>query len=244
MNYRLNRILNSVTNKEPNMKKTSTIIPVSRFTHAKTRLSPTLTALERENLLKSMLKDVIGVLKQLLSEVVVISSDKDVLNYVEDMGVVSLREYGNTDLNGALMQAVKWCSNHTDQVLIVPSDVPLMKVEHVDKIIKMGETSDLVIAPAKGGGTNALLCPVNNMEMKFGDCSFFEHIEVAVSNNWHYAVFDSFYMSLDVNTAEDLGEIMLHGTYTETRNFLKSSGLEVKSNHGIERLQITRGTEK
>ena len=46
------------------MKKTTAIIPVSRFTHAKTRLSPTLTPLERENLLKSMLKDVIGVLKQ------------------------------------------------------------------------------------------------------------------------------------------------------------------------------------
>jgi len=230
--------------KELNMKKTSAIIPVSRFTHAKTRLSPTLTPLERENLLKSMLKDVIGVLKQILSEVVVVSSDKDVLKYVDDMGVVSLKEYGNTDLNGALTQAVKWCSNHSDQVLIVPSDVPLMKVEHVDKIIKMGESADLVIAPAKGGGTNALLCPVNMMEMKFGEYSFFEHIKVAESNNWPYAVFDSFYMSLDVNTAEDLGEIMLHGTYTETRKFLKIFGLDVRSNHGKERLQITRGTEK
>jgi len=226
------------------MKKTTAIIPVSRFTHAKTRLSPTLTALERENLLKSMLKDVIGILKQKVNEVVVISSDEDVLKYVDDMGVVSLIEKGYTDLNGALTQAVEWCSKNSDQVLIVPSDVPLMKVEHVDKIIKMGETANLVIAPAKGGGTNALLCPVNGMEMKFGECSFFEHIKGAESNNWPYAVFDSFYMSLDVNTAEDLGEIMLHGTYTETRNFLKSIGLDVKANHGKERLHIIRGTKK
>ena len=223
------------------MKKTTAIIPVSRFTHAKTRLSPTLTPLERENLLKSMLKDVIGVLKQKVSEVVVISSDEEVLRYVDDMGVVSLKEEGKTDLNGALIQAIKWCSNHSEQVLIVPSDVPLMKVEHVDKIIKMGETADLVIAPAKGGGTNALLCPVKNMEMKFGECSFFEHLNVACSQNWQYAVFDSFYMSLDVNTAEDLGEIMLHGLDTATRSFLKSTGLEVSSNHGKERLRIKRG---
>ena len=222
------------------MKKTIAIIPVSRFTHAKTRLSPTLTALERENLLKSMLKDVIGVLKGKVSEVVVISSDEDVLNYVKGMGVVSLIEKGSTDLNGALTQAVSWCSDHSDQVLIVPSDVPLMKVEHVDSLIRMGETADIVIAPAKGGGTNALLCPVNGMEMKFGECSFFEHINVAESKNWQYAVYDSFYMSLDVNTAEDLGEIMLHGTGTQTRKFLKSSGLEVKANHGKERLHINR----
>ena len=158
------------------MKKTIAIIPVSRFTNAKTRLSPTLTPLERENLLKSMLKDVIGVLKQKVSEVVVISSDEEVLKYVDDMGVVSLKEEGTTDLNGALLQAIKWCTKLSDQVLIVPSDVPLMKVEHVDKIIKMGETADIVIAPAKGGGTNALLCPVIDMDMKFGECSFFEHL--------------------------------------------------------------------
>jgi len=226
------------------MKKTTAIIPVSRFTHAKTRLSPTLTALERENLLKSILKDVIGILKQKVNEVVVISSDEDVLKYVDGMDVVSLIEKGDTDLNGALTQAVEWCSKNSDQVLIVPSDVPLMKVEHVDKIIKMGETANLVIAPAKGGGTNALLCPVHGMEMKFGECSFFEHINEAESNKWPYAVFDSFYMSLDVNTAEDLGEIMLHGTYTETRNFLKSTGLDVKANHGEERLHIIRGPKK
>lgn len=226
------------------MKKTIAIIPVSRFAHAKTRLSPTLTPLERENLLKSMLIDVIGVLKQKVSDVVVISSDEDVLEFVDNIGVVTLKEMGTTDLNGALMQAVKWSSKLADQVFIVPSDVPLMKVEHVDKIIKMGETTDMVIAPAKGGGTNALLCPVNGMEMKFGECSFFEHLKEAESHNWPYAVFDSFYMSLDVNTAEDLGEIMLHGTDTETRNFLKLSGLEVLANHGIERLQIRRSTEK
>jgi 2-phospho-L-lactate/phosphoenolpyruvate guanylyltransferase len=222
------------------MKKTTAIIPVSRFTHAKTRLSPTLTPLERENLLKAMLKDVIGVLKQKIDKIIVISSDEDVLKYVEDMDVVSLVEKGKTDLNGALMQAVNWCSEHSDQVFIVPSDVPLIRVEHVENILKMGETADLVIAPAKGGGTNALLCPVNGMEMKFGDCSFFEHIKEAESKNWPHAVYDSFYMSMDVNTAEDLGEIMLHGIGTETRNFLRSSGLEVHVNHGKERLHIKR----
>ena len=115
-----------------------------------------------------------------------------------------------------------------------------MKTEHVDKIIKMGETADIVIAPAKGGGTNALLCPVKGMEMKFGECSFFEHLKYGQKQNWPCEVFDSFYMSLDVNTAEDLGEIMLHGTGTETRKFLKTSGLEVVANHGKERLQIKR----
>ena len=44
------------------------IIPVSKFTDAKTRLSPFLSATEREELLKAMLKDVTKTLKKLVNE--------------------------------------------------------------------------------------------------------------------------------------------------------------------------------
>ncbi len=154
------------------MKKTFAVIPVSRFTDAKTRLSPTLSQKERENLLKSMLTDVISVLKKTVTEVIVISTDDDVLEYVKDLGVVPLLEEGPTDLNGALMQAVEWCSSRSDRIIVVPSDIPLIRVENVKQIIGLGENVDMVIAPAKGGGTNAILFPVEGMTMKFGDYSF------------------------------------------------------------------------
>lgn len=220
--------------------KTFAIIPVSRFSHAKTRLSPTLTRIERENLLKSMLKDVIKVLKKNMDGVLVISSDKDVLEYVDKLKVLSLKEEGETDLNGALTQAIKYCSRYCAKVLIVPSDIPLIRAEHVQDIIKMGEEVDMVIAPAKGGGTNALLCPVRGVGMRFGDCSFFRHIEESLNHGFTYSIYDSFYLSLDVNTAEDLGEIMLHGKDTDTCTFLKDLTLEVRSNHGTERLHVLR----
>ncbi len=222
------------------MTKTFAIIPVSRFSHAKTRLSPTLTASERENLLKSMIMDVIKVLKKTVDKVVVISSDRDVLDFIDHMDVVTLEEKGTTDLNGALHQAVDWCSSQADRVLIVPSDVPLIQEHHVKDMIKLGEEKDVVIAPAKGGGTNALLCPSKGMEMKFGDWSFFEHIKEAQLENFSWDVYDSFYLSLDVNTAEDLGEIMIHGIGTKTRAFLKEIGLKALSNHGTERLRVIR----
>lgn len=220
--------------------KTYAIIPVSRFSHAKTRLSPALTPEERENLLKSMLKDVIKVLKGTVSEVLVISSDMDVLEYVEDLNVLSLKEKDHTDLNGALTQAMDWCAQYCSQVLIVPSDVPLIKENHVKDMLNRGKESDVVIAPAKGGGTNALLCPVRKIEMKFGDCSFFKHLKEAQKYDLSSYIYDSFYLSLDVNTAEDLGEIIIHGQGTETRAFLKNLMLQVQSNHGTERLHVKR----
>lgn len=220
--------------------KISAIIPVSRFARAKTRLSPTLTPKERENLLKAMLKDVVSVLENSVERVVVISSDLDVLEYAEGLNIETLKEEGETDLNGALNQAVEYCSRYGSKVLVVPSDIPLLQEGHVKSMLKMGEQFDVVVAPAKGGGTNALLCPARGMTMQFGDCSFFKHIEVAGNKGFTHTIYDSFYLSLDVNTAEDLGEIMLHGDDTHTQRFLKELKLEVHSHHGVERLHVSR----
>lgn len=222
------------------MKNTFAIIPVSKFVDAKTRLSPKLTIIERENLLKAMLKDVIGVLNGLVENTVVISSDDDVLSFVNELGVETLKESGVTDLNGALTQAINYCSKFCDNVLIIPSDVPLIKKNHVKEILNRNKEFDVVIAPSKGGGTNALLCPVSDFSVKFGDYSFFEHIEEAKLKGFTHSIYDSFYLSLDVNTAEDLGEIMIHGRETEARNYLKKVQLKVRSNHGSERLDVNR----
>ncbi len=222
------------------MTKTFAIIPVSRFSEAKTRLSPTLSPLERENLLKAMLMDVIGAIRGNVDQVVVISSDKDVLNFVNDLNVTCLSEKGKTDLNGALAQAVEWCSEYANQVLIVPSDVPLIHPDQVQEMVELSDKWPLVIAPAKGGGTNALLCPTKNIKMKFGDWSFFEHLKEAENSGMSWYIYDSFYLSLDVNTSEDLGEIIIHGFGTQTRKFLKSIGLRVISNHGTERLMVEK----
>ena len=221
------------------MEKTFAVIPVSKFTNAKTRLSPKLNPLERENLLKAMLKDVIGVLNGLVDNIIVISSDEDVLNFVNRLGVETLKEQGVTDLNGALTQAIQHCSNHCNNVFIVPSDVPLIKKSHVKEMLDRTKEFDMIIAPSKGGGTNALLCPTSFCA-KFGDYSFFEHIDEAKLRGFSYSVYDSFYLSLDVNTGEDLGEIMLHGKGTKARDYLKKVQLKVRSNHGSERLDVSR----
>lgn len=222
------------------MKKTFAIIPVSRFSHAKTRLSPTLSPSEREGLLKAMLMDVTNSLKNIVSEVVVISSDEDVLDFAYDLGVKIIQEKGQTDLNGALQQAVDWCVGECDNVIITPSDIPLLSLANPENLIAESEKYDLVIAPAKGGGTNAIIFKPNTINLKFGDCSFFEHLKDAEMKGLSFQIYDSFYLSLDVNTAEDLGEIILHGTGTHTQEYLKKLNLVVKPYRGSDRLEIVR----
>ena len=61
------------------MDKIYAIIPVSKFSNAKTRLSPFLTLEERENLLKAMLNDVTEALRDNVDDIYIISADKEVL---------------------------------------------------------------------------------------------------------------------------------------------------------------------
>ncbi|MDI9624526.1 MAG: 2-phospho-L-lactate guanylyltransferase [Methanothermobacter sp.] len=216
------------------------IIPVSPFAHAKTRLSPTLSPSERKNLLKVMLKDVTKSLKKNVDEVLVISADKEVLHFANELKVQTFKEKGQTDLNGALEQAIKWCESKCDKVMIVPSDVPLIGKANLEGLIKDAEKYDMIIAPSKGGGTNALLFPPGTIKLRFGDCSFFEHMKEAKKLKLSIKIHDSFYLSLDVNTAEDLGEIILHGKNTYTKSYLEDLKLKVKPSRGAERLQIEK----
>ena len=75
---------------------------------------------------------------------------------------------------------------------------------------------------------------------RFEGFSYQEHTKVAERKKLNPQVHDSFFMALDVNTTEDLGEIMLHGNKTHTRKYLKELKVSVESYRGSERLKVTR----
>lgn len=128
------------------------IIPVSKFTDAKTRLSPFLSATEREELLKAMLKDVTKTLKKLVDKIIIISRDSEVLDYAKELKLDTLVENDDSNLNKALNQAMDYCRGKTRKVLIMPSDVPLIGKTNIKLIIKQANKLDFLIMPSKGGG--------------------------------------------------------------------------------------------
>lgn len=216
------------------------IIPVSKFSNAKTRLSPFLELKERENLLKAMLKDVTKSLKPIVDEIVIISADKEVLEYANELEVLTLVENEGLNLNTAIEQAMDWCRHKTKKVFIVPSDIPLISKVNIDALIESAKSIDFIISPSKGGGTNGLIIKPLSIDMKFGSFSFKNHVKEAAKNDFEPVIYDSFYMSLDVNTAEDLGEIMIHGSGSQTQSYLKSLKIDVESVHGAERLKVKK----
>jgi len=216
------------------------IIPVSKFSNAKTRLSPFLELNEREKLLKAMLKDVTKTLKPLVDEIIIISADKEVLEYGNKLEVLTLVENEGLNLNTAISQAMDWCRHKTKKIFIVPSDIPLISKTNIDALMESAKNLDFIIIPSKGGGTNGLIMKPLSIDMKFGEFSFKNHIKEASKNGFDPVIYDSFYMSLDVNITEDLGEIMIHGSGSKTQSYLKELKIDVESIHGAERLKVKR----
>lgn len=216
------------------------IIPVSKFKDAKTRLSPFLSEEERENLLKVMLKDVTESLNRYVDKIIIISADEEVLNYAKSLNLDILKENENSNLNKALKQAMDYCKGKVKKVLIVPSDVPLIGKTNIKMLIDSSKSLKFIIVPSKGGGTNTIIMEPGAIRTKFGDFSYKEHVNAADRKKLNPQVHDSLFMALDVNTTEDLGEIMVHGENTNTRKYLKELKINVESIHGSERLKVTR----
>ena len=217
------------------------IIPVSKFKNAKTRLSPFLTEEEREKLLKVMLQDVTDTLKKHVDKIFIISRDEDVLEYAKKLNLNTILEDENSNLNKALKQAMKQCKGKTRKVIIVPSDVPLIGKTNLAMLIDASKSLDFIIVPSKGGGTNMIIMKPMAIHTRFEGLSYKEHANAAERKKLNPQVHDSLFMALDVNTAEDLGEIMIHGEKTHTRKYLKELKVKVEPYRGSERLKVTRG---
>lgn len=229
------------------MKDLVTIIPVSSFNNSKTRLSPFLSHEERIGLLKVMLNDIITTIYNEVDEIVLVSKDDNVKSFAKELQVNFVREkdYENDFLNNAIYDAIKEVKVNfpNKDILILPSDIPLLKSEHISTLKHMDY--DFIISPSKGGGTN-LLCFNEKIDYKtqFGPMSYFKHLDYANQLGMSINILESFYVSLDMNTPEDLGELLLHGFGTHTHEFLRNLDITVKSSHGKERLDVQRENEK
>ncbi len=126
------------------------VIPFKK-SNAKSRLGPLLSLEEREQLAMAMLNDVArALLDSGCFEVVDILST----SIIEVKGVnIVLTEKG---LNEALNEYLQKMTSHSmnEAVLIIMADIPLVSVKNIKNITASG--ADIVIAPGRMGGTNAL----------------------------------------------------------------------------------------
>lgn len=186
------------------------IVPVKPLNKGKSRLSEVLPEARRILLNNTLFQHTLHILKQVerISDILVISQDGIVLEYANELGLQSMAEEGELDLNLALFKATEYAKNFfVDGVLILPADLPLLTAYDVDDVINiMPEPPCLVIAPDRHRqGTNALLLsPLDLITFSFGHDSFSKHAIQAMSIGAKLEIIENQNISVDLDLPEDL----------------------------------------
>ncbi len=185
------------------------LIPVKEPGKSKTRLSPYLNREERSGLVKAMLSDVLNALNGLVVPLIITSAD------IEVKGCHILKE----EKSQGLTQAVE---EGAEATVFVPADTPLINRRHIEDIISLGRKHMLIISPARKGGVGIIYKrPPDLLSEHFSSTTFHDIINMAERRGLRYYIYDSFYVSLDIDKKEDVIEFFHYGKGTATYTFLE-----------------------
>ncbi|HEY6706508.1 MAG TPA: 2-phospho-L-lactate guanylyltransferase [Actinomycetota bacterium] len=181
------------------------LVPVKALAEAKGRLAPTVGPLQRRLLAIAMFEDVVAALQAVpgLDKPVVVSPDREVWRRADAMGCRVVEEPpGAGDLNAALTAAARSLGDES-ALLVVAADLPLASAAGLQRVLAAAG-APVVVVPSHddgGGGTNVLAWrDPSSFAPSFGPDSAGRHLAVPGAVR-----VDEPGLSLDVDTAEDLG---------------------------------------
>jgi 2-phospho-L-lactate guanylyltransferase len=131
------------------------IIPVKSLARSKGRLAHLLSVEEREQLMRTMLNNVLAVVKEVpgIAQTIVVSSDPTVWQIAEENGAMSLAEKMPYDLNRAVTYTSDLAMRRGAQaVLVLPADLPFVTTADIGLMLYAG--SDVVGAEARSNGAD------------------------------------------------------------------------------------------
>ena len=171
------------------------LIPVKRFSDAKSRLANAVGPADRARLARSMATTAIraAVATPGVERVFVLTSDSDARTLAASLGAETLEETSaNTDFNALIGAAIDSLAQRGAQrVLYLASDLPELAVESVERFIAQ-HTADVSIGHAsRDGGTNALLLNMpRRLTLAFGPDSARRHLANAAAAGLAAALVD------------------------------------------------------
>jgi 2-phospho-L-lactate guanylyltransferase len=213
------------------------LVPVKGFRNSKTRLSSVLDEEARSRLTFWMMARVLKTLSaaRTVKRILLVSQDVDVQSAGWSMGVESF--CGTSQgLNGAILEAVESLKRSPSEgALIIPADLPLLRVKDVDSLVEVSFTESpcVVSSPSRRrDGTNALLLdPPNVISPAYGPDSFARHQRQANAKGVPFHIYTAPSFSLDIDLPEDF-EVLQDSLDAATRkrlSFILSSGSVVPS---------------
>ena len=209
------------------------IVPVKEIDGAKQRLSDFLSPDQRRILAATMLRDVLRALVQVeeLAGIAVVTLDPHATELAEKLGARVITEGAREGHTGAVMAGGRVLLREGRAgMLTVPGDIPRIQAEEVRAVIAAHRPGpSFTIAPAhdEKGSNAVLLVPPDSVKLRFGDDSYFPHLDAARQAGIEPTIVPVPGIGMDIDHPIDLAAFlrMAPRIETETLRFLESSGL-------------------
>jgi 2-phospho-L-lactate/phosphoenolpyruvate guanylyltransferase len=189
--------------------ETWALVPVKRFSRAKTRLRGLLSADECARLAQTMLRDVLGHLAAAdrLDGIAVVSADPEAFAIAKAFGAATIPDPVETGVNDAVQRGLDAFRSFHHRVLVVPADIPFAQAGDFQNVVELLDHTPVVLAPAlSDGGTNALaMRSPGLLQPQFGEESFAAHRDLARKHRLVCSVLKSDAIGRDIDCPDDFG---------------------------------------
>ena len=197
-------------------------VPVKGFIGAKQRLAALLSEEQRGLVAAAMLQDVLAALVQSpIAGILVSTADEAAACLARRYGARVVAEGAREGHTGAVMAMARLLSREArSAMLTIPGDIPAVTTGEIAAVVSAARSSRaFVIAPARDElGSNAILSsPPDLLPLRFGDDSYFPHLQMARRHSMEPIIVRRPGIGLDLDHPEDLRAFLANRPRRPTR---------------------------
>jgi 2-phospho-L-lactate guanylyltransferase len=209
------------------------VVPIKEADSVKQRLSALLTQEQRRSLAATMAEDVLDALARVrsLAGILVVTRDPPATRLAERIGARVVTDGARDGHTGAVTAAARLLRREgRGGMLQVPGDIPRITAAEVETVLaehRPAPSFTIVAAHDERGSNAVLLTPPDAVPLRFGDDSFFPHLDAARAHGIEPTVLHLPGIGMDVDHPADLAMLlrMTPRVPTRTLRYLEESGI-------------------
>lgn len=196
------------------------VVPVKETEGAKQRLAAALSPAQRQALALAMLEDVLVALAEVrgLAGLALVTLDADATALAKQYGAECWADGARDGHTGAVTAAGRrLAASGAAGILTLPGDIPLVTAAEIAKLLAAHRPAPaFTIAPShdEHGSNAVLLSPPDAVPLRFGDDSFFPHLDAAKARGLAPTVLHLPGIALDIDNPVDLAHFASLGSRT------------------------------
>jgi len=209
------------------------VVPIKELEGAKQRLAPLLSPTQRRDLIEVMMGEVLQAVVEArsLAGVMVVTLDPQATAVARRLGARVVTDGAREGHTGSVTAGLRLLSREgRGGMITLPADIPAVTSQEIDLVVAAHLPAPaFTISPAHDDlGSNAVICsPPDAVPLRFGDNSFFPHLDAARTRGIEPTVIRQPGIAMDIDHPVDLASFLRlpQSAGTHTRKFLEEIGV-------------------